>query len=95
MAAEQLSQEQQDRIIRKIQQKWVGPHTCPICKTDKWTLTSHVTSPVRLNGLAGGMELGGQVFPTAMLMCNNCGYLLFFNLILMGVINPMGEMQDG
>ena len=80
-----LTPKQLETILAKIQEKWKGPRSCPICTTDNWTLASHVTSPVRLAGSGGSFQLGGRAYPSMQVVCTNCGFVHHFNLVVLGL----------
>jgi hypothetical protein len=82
----ELSEEQKQIIIREIQAKWTGQRTCPICGTDSWVLAPHLTTPQRLAGTTGGLQIGGTAYPTAMLVCSNCGFVHHFNAVVLHVV---------
>ena len=80
----ELSEADKQNIIDTIMAKWVGPRTCPICTTDNWIIGSHLTTPVRL-AAGGGMQIGGIVYPTAMIVCTNCGFVHHFNTVALKI----------
>jgi len=82
-----LSPEHQQMILDALSEKWKEPRTCPVCRTDKWTLAGHLTTPVLL-GVENSISLGGPTYPTISVICNNCGFIQQFNAIVLGVAKP-------
>lgn len=66
-------------ITRILDAKWTQPNTCPICGTSEWSVSE---IPYALP------QMGGErVMPLYPASCTNCGYVIFFNAILAGLLN--------
>jgi hypothetical protein len=85
-----LSSAELDRIREAILAKWTGQKSCPICSTNKWTIGPHIITPMRLEGASGNIMLGGgSIYPSVMLVCENCGFTHYFNLVALGIYQEL------
>jgi hypothetical protein len=66
-----------------IQNKKVGAIVCPICKTHDWTVGDQAQIAFRHNRR--------NLYPALPVMCDNCGYTIFFNSIILGVASSTGQ----
>lgn len=90
----ELSAEDLERIKGAILAKWKGEKKCPICLANEWTIAPNCVTPMRLKGLSGSIMIGGgSTYPTAMLVCTNCGYTLNFNLVAIGIVPAKTEPE--
>ena len=87
-----LSQEQRERIASWIRGKWKNA-VCPHCLENSWTVSEYVillraSPPASL----GGLHLGGPGFPTALVICKNCGHTTMLNAIIadLGIVPKEG-----
>lgn len=65
----------------------LGTFRCPVSGSIKWTVTAHaVTSGGLVSGQGEGIVLGGPIYPMVTVTCNHCGYNLYFNALVVGVI---------
>ena len=80
-------QEQRDKAAVWVNEKWTASDkTCPICGTNKWT----VTEPAALQPYQNGsLVLGGPVFPVFLVICSNCAYTISFNAAATGVLEQI------
>lgn len=65
--------------------KWTKSHSCPICGINDWGYGNR--AEVRL---ADRVDFG-KVYPAFPAICNNCGYMLWFNAIVVGVAKDPPE----
>lgn len=63
-------------------QDWFREGKCPICGDDHWAVGDHIVQPIRF----GPMAFGGPSYPQVMLISNKCGYTLYFNAVIMGLL---------
>lgn len=61
------------------------PFLCPICGSGNWSASEHLVQPVTL-GAERQLLLGGIGYPHVMFISNPCGYTIFFNAVLMGIV---------
>jgi hypothetical protein len=58
---------------------------CPICRSTTWIIAEHLVQPVTLRaGLS--IQLGGLSYPQVMVISNPCGYTMFLNAVLVGIL---------
>ncbi len=81
-----LSSEDKEKIQKWLKEKWKASNLCPISQDNKWIINDYVTTPMNFGG--GGMIVGGQVTPQIMMICASCGYTLYFNAMVMGILKP-------
>jgi len=55
---------------------------CPICKNKEFSTLSKVFELREFNGGNIIVGEGNQIFPVVPVVCNHCGYSLFFNSIV-------------
>ncbi len=71
-----------------LNQKWRGQKLCFICGSNNWGISD---KPVEIREFhAGGLVVGGPVYPAVMVICNVCGYTLLFNALVPGIL-PRNE----
>lgn len=83
--AQELTPEQKQKAVDWLQRKWTGSQACPVCGTNNWTVADHLVSPP-ITGVGGGTFLGGPSYPHVMLISNECGYVMMFNAIILGIV---------
>ncbi len=70
--------------------KWLDEHwpadrrICPIDGSRKWQLTDLV----QINRFTPNTAMIGDVYPAIQLVCATCGYMVHFNAIAAGVVQP-------
>lgn len=67
---------------------WPQPRTCPVCKQNDWGLNP-VFGHVSIGAL--GAQLRTRTVPMVMVTCRICGHTLFFNAVLMGLLQEGTE----
>lgn len=72
-------------IATKLRENGIANHKCPLCQNNQFTLQKNIASILLSNEL-GKIEIG-QHIPTAVIVCNKCGYIEFFALGAFGLIN--------
>lgn len=76
-----------ERIIEWIKSYWKhGP--CPVCESDNWE-----AGPVyEVRSFApGGLAVPRSVLPVFSISCKTCGYVLFIDAVMAGVVHPSEE----
>lgn len=71
---------------RQMVRDWFGKHwkepvTCPVCKTDNWSIADHV---VQLDRFAID-RMAAPAYSYVMVTCLNCHHTLFFNAVAIGI----------
>jgi hypothetical protein len=88
-----LDDGQKEKISRNLIEKWSEPRTCSVCKKQQWTITDKIFEIHEFHG--GSLMVGGSIVPVITVTCANCGNTLFFNAILLGVVQPeIKETKD-
>ena len=83
-----LTKDEKDNIIRKLESVWKFMGNCPVCGDAHWIIGDHIVQPITL-GTAGSLMLGGAPgYPQVMLISSKCGYTMFLNAVMLGVVPP-------
>lgn len=85
-----LTGEQKKAIADKLNQLWQGAKQCPVCGQAQWTVGDHLVTPTTL-GPNNSVMLGGLSYPQVMVISNACGYTMFFNAIVLGVVPSVAD----
>jgi hypothetical protein len=76
------TEDESNRALTWIRQKWPGSKRCPICDHDEFIFQD---CPGRLS--AGSVSpLPKRVFIFVVVGCANCGYTMTFNAVAMGIV---------
>lgn len=68
-----------------------GLQPCSMCGALSWKLSEHV---VEIRPFyEGNMVLSGPLYPMVVLTCGNCGHSVFFNAVLIGIVE--GKKDGG
>ena len=63
---------------------------CPVCGDNKWTIADHIVQPIT-RGAGNALNLGGPGYPHVMLISNKCGYTIFLNAVMIGLLQDQPE----
>ena len=77
--------EEKKRQIASALARRAGNIVCPICHQSKYTFLDGYFVGV-IQDKYQGMQLGGRLLPSIMLVCNNCGHLESFSLGVLGLM---------
>lgn len=83
-----LSKSEKDKALAWLNERTEAAPTCSVCGTQNWTVADHAVAPALFGK---GLILGGVAYPHIMLVCRHCGHTLFFNAIVMGVLDKNEE----
>lgn len=83
--ATELTAVQKQKAVDWLERSWKGKRTCPVCESNNWTIADHLVSPP-ITGVEGGTFLGGPSYPHVMLISGECGYVMMFNAIVLGIV---------
>jgi len=86
-----LDDRKKERLLENLTKKWPEPRVCSVCHKQQWTITDKVFEIREFH--RGGLVVGGPMVPVIAATCSNCGNTLFFNAILLGVVEP--ERKEG
>ncbi len=82
-----LSEADRQKIAEALKRAQVGLH-CPMCGNRHFTvLDGYLNHPVQTQ--LPGMVIGGQSVPTAVIVCDRCGFLSQHALGVLGLL-PKG-----
>lgn len=72
-------------MLKLFNQRGCGPD-CPVCHMNNWIANGNIVAAVPLEK-DGSLRIDKkeEIVPMVRLMCNNCGNLLFFDPIVMGI----------
>lgn len=75
------------KVTDWLRENWKGATLCPICAADNWSVGDHV---IEIRVFQGKLQHvgGGNLYPYVQLICGTCGYTIFFNAIIMGLVDP-------
>ena len=82
-----FSDDEKSVISDWLAKNWTRNRTCPISGHNQWTFADYlVTAPVH----SGMSYLGGPSYPAVLVTCDNCGYTMLFNAVIMGIVAGEG-----
>jgi hypothetical protein len=80
-----LTPEQKKAAQARLDAVWLkSARTCPICGSNQWQIADHLVTPVILQD--NSLTLGGTSYPQVMVISPKCGYTMYFNAILLGIV---------
>lgn len=81
-----LSAEEKALISNWLLEKWGPNRVCPMCGKFNWSIGDHIVQPITLDGNRGLMLGAGVGYPQIMLISNDCGYTVFINAVMIGLV---------
>ena len=87
-----MTEEKKRQIANALTMR-VGNIVCPICHQTKYTLLDGYFVDV-IQDKYQGMQLGGRLLPSVMLVCNQCGHLENFSLGVLGLMESEEKIED-
>lgn len=80
-------------ILNELDKK-ITIRKCESCGEDNWII-SDMYFPLSLEEEPTNIIMGGdkKVAPTILLICENCGYTRFYNLVSLGVIDLLEKKK--
>lgn len=88
-----LNHSQRKLIIERVTSVWKGKRDCPICIVPTvW----NVGGIVEVRDYAEGNHCpGAAITPLVKINCENCGFAVTFNAIVLGVVDPQtGKVKE-
>ena len=76
-----------ERALRWIEENWVGEKSCAICGNTGWFMGDAIGEMRQINPGSRWMPNTGPSYPVIVLSCENCGYTLLFNAIVLGTMD--------
>lgn|ERR1700685_838963 len=89
---QELSPEDRRKIKEWLDRKGVS-QTCPACKQDKLLPDSKLAC-APIFSFASGMNMS-SLLPAVLVYCENCGYEMLFNAVIMGLAPVSHETPKG
>lgn len=83
-----LTDEQKDALIKKLNSFWKEIPICIVCKNNVWTIADMVFELREFHGGTLVLGGGGKIYPVVTMMCERCGYTMFFNALSLGLYKP-------
>lgn len=89
-----LSQEQGEKIINLIGEKWIRQGCCPMCNHSGLSIENRIYELREFNN--GNVVIGGNqaTIPVAVIICPECGNTMFINVLAAGVINQNSNIEN-
>ena len=84
-----LTQEDQDAVQQWLATNWHRNQRCPISGHNNWFTAEHIVQPTATTG--GSVVLGGTGYPQVMVICQGCGYTMYFNAVVIGLLPGGGS----
>ena len=82
-----LLPEERNKAAEWFRTHWTQNYPCPVSGDNKWAIAEHLIMPITSAG-AGGLLLGGVGYPQIMIICGGCGFTLYFNAVMIGIVVP-------
>ncbi|MBM3142026.1 MAG: hypothetical protein FJ005_03115 [Chloroflexi bacterium] len=86
-----LSDDEKKKVVSWLKNKWKEPAVCPYSKDSEWIIGGHLVAPTNYSKV--GAVIGGDAYPLVMVICKNCGYTVFLNAVMVGIL-PTKEQID-
>jgi hypothetical protein len=80
----QITKEQYDALVHRLDKVWPEPRRCPVCGKTDWTLLDRVMELREFE--RGSLSVGGKLIPLITLTCATCANTVLFNAIGLGVV---------
>jgi len=85
-----LTNEDRQKIDVWLKDNWHAGK-CPVCNQQNWVLADHVITPMLYTGV--GITQGAG-YPQIMVICQHCGYTLYFNAVIVGVLQGVQNAKS-
>jgi predicted nucleic-acid-binding Zn-ribbon protein len=79
-----------ENSIEEKAQKWISDHwhgssECPVCGANDWLVSDKLLEIREYR--KGNIDSAGEILPLIATTCGGCGYTVFLNAIVAGIIN--------
>ena len=88
---EKISKEMKEKITQTLSEK--GVKKCPMCENRSFTLLDGYSNLPIAGDISGALIVGGQVIPSTVIVCTNCGYISQHALGIMGLL-PKKDVEE-
>lgn len=82
-----MTEEERLKVLQWLKEHWTESNKCPISGHNMWQLAEHLVYPLTYTGR--GILVGGPTYPQVMLICGGCGYTIYLNAAMMGLVPPL------
>lgn len=79
----ELTPELHQRAQKWVEEKWTRAE-CPFHGPTSWEVGNMVVQTVQY--VPKGISIGGRTYPLVPVICRTCGYTVFLNALLMGIV---------
>lgn len=79
-----LSQAEIDQVVAWMAKHGAADKICPVCGSNTWFVGHHLVQPLTL--AINRVQFGGLGYPFVTIMSTPCGYTIFMNAVLMGLV---------
>ena len=76
-----------EQALRWIEDNWVGQKACAICGNSGWFMGEAIGEMRQMNQGSRWIPNSAPAYPLIVLSCENCGYTLLFNAMVLGVMD--------
>lgn len=76
-----------EQALRWIEDNWVGEKSCAICGHSGWFIGETIGEMKQINPGSRWIPNSGSAYPLIVLSCENCGYTLLFNAMVLGIMD--------
>jgi hypothetical protein len=80
---DQLDAEEAKTLKRFLEEKGVAEAVCELCGASQWGIEYHLVSPMAIS--RSGPFFAGRHYPSAPLICRNCGNTKLINIMVAGL----------
>lgn len=87
-----ISQEEKISIANTLKQR-ITTFECPMCRQRGFTLLDGYTEHHIQDDLMS-FNIGGNVLPAAVIVCNNCGFISQHSLGVLGLLDNDSKVVD-
>ena len=88
-----LTPDDKSTVLTWLQSRWTVAKTCPVSGHNDWMIGDHVVQPITISG-QGAARSKGLGYPQVMLICDGCGYTMYFNAVKIGLGAPSSADQS-
>ena len=81
-----LSEEQLGKVISLVNEKYTNKAHCPLCNHSKLNLNSKFFELREFNNGDIILDDGQSIFPVLPITCPECGYTIFINPAITGIL---------
>ena len=89
-----LTQDQKEKLVKKLYDLWKGARACPICQSTKWNISDTI---FEIREFYEGVVVGGKsvgIQPVITITCETCGHTILLNAINLGFVETSHVQQN-